>query len=311
MAESKQEHPELSRIGHWRLRLEEILTPAEEGDLWSRAADLFLMALILSDLVLVLLEDSQKIRSDDPALHFGLSAILGVFVVEYGLRLWASGADSRYAGFKGLRRFVMTPLMLIDLVSILPALRWLPLMGEAPLEQLVLLRLFRLLRLIRYFEPVMVVLVRTVLRVQRELGVIFVGMLLVVVCSSALMHKLEPENFASTGEAMWWSVVTLTTVGYGDVVPATLWGRLLGASLMFGGLAMFALPAGLLGAAFTREIALHQERRQINRERRRERRRGEAQKRKEDEEQAQEKASLLCPHCGKSFGAHSMISPPS
>ena len=276
-----------------RQRVHRIVSPAEPGDTSSLVFDLAIVGLIVFDLLLFVID------SVDPGgrrlfaqAEYG---ILTVFTIEYALRMWVCTSDPRYGRRLGRLRYAVTPMALVDLVAILPGLNLLPLGLSLPVE-LTAVRAFRLLKLIRYV-PAVKILGRAFLRVRREFGALFVVMVLVVVSAGILLFRIEgeanPEQFRSIPHAMWWGIVTMTTVGYGDQIPVTATGRLVGSLVMIFGIGMFALPAGLLGAAFTEEMNLELERRRRLRVRRR-RRAAELRGEPMGEE-------LTCPHCGERF----------
>ena len=147
---------------------------------------------------------------------------------------------------------MLTPLAIIDLLAILPF--YLPMIIPLDLRFIRAVRLFRLFRLFkmgRYSKAVFIL--KKVLKEKKEelVLIIFVIFLLLIIFSS-LMYFIEkeaqPEAFSNIPEAMWWGIITLTTVGYGDVYPITPLGKILGALIAFLGIGMFALPAGILGS---------------------------------------------------------------
>ena len=144
---------------------------------------------------------------------------------------------------------------IIDLMAILPA--YLNFFVHLDLRFLRVLRLFRLLKLTRYFVSLQILL-RVI---QREKGsfqaVIFILVIMIVMTASAIYvveNKAQPEAFSSIPKAMWWAVVTLTTVGYGDVTPVTNLGRILGAFITILGVGIAALPAGILASGLANEL---------------------------------------------------------
>lgn len=194
-----------------------------------------------------------------------------IFTVEYLLRIWSCTAEPRFSHpVFGRLRFAVTPLLLIDLLALAPF--YLPFLG---LEDLRTLRALRLLawaaRLGRYFEGI-----RTLGKVLQskalELMTVVLVLAVMLILASAMMyyaeHTAQPEAFASIPESMWWSIITLTTVGYGDVSPVTPMGKLMAGVIAVMGIGMFALPAGILGSGFLAEI------------------------------QKRDQAARICPHCG-------------
>ena len=239
-------------------RAHEILEAAPEGDRVSRALDYFIIALILLNTAALILSTVRPIYAMAPALFQYLELVsVSIFVVEYVLRIWACTVEPRYAHpVYGRLRFALSPLLLIDLLAIVPF--FLPLLG---LEDLRFLRAVRLLaraaRLGRYFRGIRTL--GTVISSRGyELLTVVLVLAVMLVLASALMyfaeHQAQPDAFASIPEAMWWSVITLTTVGYGDVSPVTSLGKIMAGVIAIMGIGMFALPAGILGSGFLEEI---------------------------------------------------------
>lgn len=242
-----------------RGRVWRILEIAEPGDRASLVFDLAIRALIAANVLAVIVESVPEVQ-DVAALWFRAFdvASVAVFSVEYLLRVWSAPEDERYAGgVRGRLRFAVTPLALVDLAAVLPA--YLPMMGVdlRILRGVRLVRLVRILKLFRYSRALRS-LGRTFRRKRAELllTLSMVGLLLLV--ASTLMyyaeHTAQPETFGSIPEALWWGVVTLTTLGYGDVVPMTLLGRIMGGLFALSGLLIVALPTAILGSAFVEEL---------------------------------------------------------
>lgn len=183
---------------------------------------------------------------------------VAVFSVEYILRVWSCTVDERYSSpIRGRIRFMLSPYALIDLLAILPF--YLPVViGEQGAERMLrIFRLFRLLKIARYSDST--TLITDVFRRKaQELLITILVMSIWLVFVSSLMYYVErdaqPEVFTSIPASIWWGIVTLTTVGYGDVVPITSLGRALGAIIALLGIAIFALPAGIIASGFTEEL---------------------------------------------------------
>jgi voltage-gated potassium channel len=179
------------------------------------------------------------------------------FTVEYLLRIWSctqhrSGLYSR--PFMGRLRYMLSPMVLVDLMVLLPF--YAALASGADLRFLRLVRLLWILKITRYL-PAMGALARVLKRERRTLAAVLAVMLIMLFIASSLIylleHDLQPEKFGSIPEAMWWGMSTLTTVGYGDVVPVSVMGKVLGSVIMLLGIGTFALPAGVLASAFAEE----------------------------------------------------------
>jgi voltage-gated potassium channel len=182
------------------------------------------------------------------------------FSTEYLVRAWSSAADPRYAGFGGRVRYALTPLALLDLLSVVPYFAG---YGSHSFV-LRLLRLFRLLalsRLLRYSEAMRLVL-KSIYDRRHELAfAMSLAGCTILLCAAALYSveaDVQPKAFGSIPRALWWSVSTLTTVGYGDVVPVTLLGRFFAALTALSGIGLIAMPTGILAAAFSEAFAARQ-----------------------------------------------------
>jgi voltage-gated potassium channel len=180
-----------------------------------------------------------------------------VFLVEYGARLWAAGENPRYAGISGRIRYALTPSALVDLLAVLPM--FVVILGS----EAFILRIFRLIRILRLARlgrfSVAAQAISTAVSARRYellMSVVFAGILLLF--SSTVLYVVEsdgqPENFGSIPRAMWWSIATLTTVGYGDVYPLTVAGRIFAGVTAITGIGLIAMPTGILAAAFSDAI---------------------------------------------------------
>ena len=184
---------------------------------------------------------------------------VSIFLVEYGLRFWASPeyADNpETAGWRRRWRYLVSPHALVDAAALAPSgIAVVILMGggDGPsLSFLLTVRLLtRTLKLARYFTAARR-LALTVRQKSGQLLTIVVALIVALVMAATLMYfaetEAQPEVFSSIPAAMWWSVVTLTTVGYGDTVPITPIGRVLAAAIAVLGIGLFALPAGIISA---------------------------------------------------------------
>lgn len=179
----------------------------------------------------------------------------GLFLGEYLIRLWIAPENPRYAHpLWGRLRWMMTPTAIIDIVALIPALVF---VGAGPVY---ILRLFRLARILRIAKLGRMSSAITLMRdavVERrfELLLSLAMALVLLVLSSTAMYLVEgpvnPDAFGSIPRAMWWSIVTLTTIGYGDVFPQTLGGRMIAGATALCGIGLIAAPTGILSAAFS------------------------------------------------------------
>lgn len=232
---------------------------AREGDRASRVFDLLIRGLIAANVVAVVVETVPEVAAVGGGwLHGFEVASVAIFSVEYLLRVWSAPESGRFPGaVKGRLRFAVTPLALVDLFAVLPA--YLPMLGVdlRVLRGVRLFRLVRILKIVRYSRSLQS-LGRSFRRKREELVLTgFIGGLGVLFAATLMYyaeHPVQPEAFGSIPEAMWWGVVTVTTLGYGDVVPVTFLGRLMAAAFALGGILLIALPTAILGGAFVEEL---------------------------------------------------------
>ncbi len=238
-----------------RARIYQLLEGEQSDAPFRRALDRFLIALICLNVAAAILEtvDSVYLRFG-PFLYWFDFGSIAVFTVEYVARVWVCveepGREER-TPLRARLRYMASPIALADLIAIAPAL-----LGPLVMADLRWMRVFRLLRLFkltRYWSGL-----RVLVRVAREeaqvIGAAAFVLCVVMMLASGGMHIVEhraqPEAFGSIPAAMWWTVATLTTVGYGDVVPVTELGKVLAGFISLIGIVMVAMPAGILAAGF-------------------------------------------------------------
>ena len=246
----------------------DILIDVEVDKRADRLVALFLMLLIITNGMAVMLETVKglEIRYSRYFYLFELVSV-AVFTLEYLLRLWAITLNPVYKEpLRGRLRYVLSPMALTDLAAILPF--YLPIAMTIDLRLLRLLRLFRIFRLFkmtRYVESMRTF--QNVFKAKKsELTLTLVLIFLLLVFASSAMYAVEneaqPDKFSSIPETLWWGVITLTTIGYGDIYPVTPLGKIIGGIIAFLGIGLFALPAGILASGFSDELQKRRERQQ-------------------------------------------------
>jgi voltage-gated potassium channel len=256
--------------------------PRSSAARWVQRA---LALLILLNVTAVVLETVPSIQESWAGFFAWFEAVsLAVFSAEYLLRLWSAVEHPAHrAPLGGRLRWIASPAALVDLVAVLPGLIPASAFDLRSIRLLRLLRIARVAKLGRY--SVAVQTLHNVVRTRAaDLLSLLVMLLTLLVVSSTLMyfleHEAQPRAFSSIPATMWWGIVTLTTIGYGDLVPVTAAGRLLGGVIAIIGIGMFALPAGLRGAAFVEEL-------------------GRARAAASRRHHAGASGGGACPHCGK------------
>lgn len=258
------EATQLSSYQRARRRTAEVLYSADKDDPLTRFVDLGLIVLISLNVLAVILESVASISAylEVPFYYFEVFSV-AIFTVEFIARVWSvidnPWNERRAHPVRGRVRYMFTWYAIIDLLAIAPF--YLSMFIGADLRILRALRLLRIFKLTRY-SSAMTLLLMVFREESRTIGAaMFVSMLLMFVGATLAYifeHKVQPEHFSSIPAAMYWAVITMTTVGYGDIVPMTPYGKLIGALIGVVGLGMVALPAGILASGFNN--ALHRRR---------------------------------------------------
>ena len=239
-----------------RHKLYVALEPTRHGKSGLSALNRLIVLVIVLSVAFAVLESEPSIHDLAPRLFTDLEFGFGIFfLVEYVARLWVAPEIPGYSGgMRGRLRYAMTPAALLDLLAVAP-LFVTAVTGEAyVLRTLRLVRVLRLAKLGR-FTTASRALSAAVHARRYELLVSIAVAGFILLLTSTLMYLVEgheqPEIFGSIPRSMWWAISTLTTVGYGDAVPATLLGRVLGGITAVTGIGLIAMPAGILAAAMS------------------------------------------------------------
>lgn len=231
-----------------RLRLFEIIEAASEDDRISNVYDVFMMVTILASLIPLAFKTEYRIF----VIMDAVAAV--IFVIDYALRLFT--AD--YKVKKGKLSFLIypfTPMALLDLLCILPSLNLI----SGSFRVLKVFRLLRTFRVFRVFKAVRysksLIVIKAVLRNSRK-PLITVCLMAVgyILFSALVIFNAEPDTFPNYFDAIYWATVSLTTMGYGDITPVTTIGRAITMISSVLGIAIIALPSGIITAGLMEEI---------------------------------------------------------
>jgi voltage-gated potassium channel len=243
--------------------------------------NLFIIGLIALNSLAIILHSVPEIRSHPPWSNFFVDfEIFSViaFTIEYGLRVWSSVENSEYRDpLWGRLKYMVSAWALVDLLAILPFYVTFFTTDFGLIRILRLLRVVRLYRVTKYSRALH--MIKSAVRYTREELIISYAFLMfaMLIASSIiyyLEHPTQPEAFSSIPASMWWGVVTMTTLGYGDVYPITALGKVFGGLIAILGVALFSLPTGILASGFIEQINETKRKERTNRPKN-------------------------CPHCGK------------
>lgn len=232
-----------------RKRIYEIIEIAEENDCLSRIYDVFMMVIIVLSLIPVATKNSDGFVGT-------LDIITAtIFLVDYVLRLITADFKLRKGG-KSFFLYPFTPMAIIDILAILPSV--LPLNGAFRvlkiLRLLRTLRVFRVFKVIRYSKSISIIM--RVFMKQKDSLMIVGGLAIGYILVSALtMISIEPNTFPTFFDAIYWATVSLTTVGYGDIYAVSTAGKIITMISSVFGIAIVALPAGIITAGYMDEIS--------------------------------------------------------
>jgi voltage-gated potassium channel len=241
-----------------KLRVYEVLEVAKPGDKASRVFDIFIISLIFLNVLAVIFQTVQSLAKYEVFFNAFEIFSVAVFTMEYILRVWSCDVHGGSSPIRARIQYMLSPLAIVDLIAILPF--YLPMLIPFDLRfvrALRLVRLFRLFKVGRYSNALKTL--SEVLKSKKEelLVTIFMVFILLIIASSLMYYvekEVQQDAFPNIPAAMWWAVATLTTVGYGDVYPVTVLGKILGSIISLLGVGLFALPAGILASGFAEEI---------------------------------------------------------
>ncbi|MBC7389636.1 MAG: ion transporter [Opitutaceae bacterium] len=260
----------MKRIESFKRTVAEVLGHGMRQDRYAAKFDIFIEALVLLNVIAIVLESFDEI-DQMYMLEFDIfeAFTVIVFTLEFLGRMWV--ADLRYPAkykWQAYRKFLLTPMAWIDLLAIIPF--FIPFIITADLRHIRILRIMRLLRvfnLSKYSQSLRLIN-RIVIEKKQELMATLLLFSSVLIVSATIIFWLEkdiqPDKFPSILHACWWAVITLTTIGYGDVYPMTGYGQLLGGIVGIIGVIITAIPVGIISSGFVQKMEETQYRKRIS-----------------------------------------------
>ena len=252
----------MSKYQEVQNRLNQILERADVGDRVSRRIDLFLTALVIVNIISITLESVPHIYAEYKTLFTWIEIIsVGIFTVEYLCRVWVapskvSGRCSFAGACKARAKYMLSFSGLVDLLSILPFY----LRAFFPYLDLRILRALRLLRILKlsHYNSAMEDLFEAINEERRSFYAASYLFAILFILSSTLMYFAEyrthPTGFQSIPDSMYWALITLTTVGYGDITPITVAGKLIAVGSAILGVIVVALITGIVASSFNAQL---------------------------------------------------------
>ena len=260
-------------------RVYKIIQPHNNHDLTSTIFDWFIVSLIAINVLITIFDSLDLSKQASNTLRIIETITVIIFTIEYLLRLWTANVIyKKLTSLKAAFKYAFTFLMLMDLVAILPFY-----MQFLFYIDLNILRIFRLFRIIWFFRikwEYIKVLTNIIAVFKKKAFSLFFSMFLIftlMIIASILMYAAEknaqPEVFSNALYGLWWAVITITTVGYGEIYPITVFGKVLAAFFSILSIGLIAIPTGVISSGFI-------------------------EKAREDRIKARGK-KRFCPYCGK------------
>lgn len=236
-------------------RVFEIIEKGQKGDIASILFDVIVMVLISLNVVSVFMESFSLTEDFSKKLKLFEIFSIVLFTLEYVLRIWTAPClFPEKSEVRARIKYIFSFMALVDLLAILPF--YIPFLIKIDLRVLRALRIFRLFRLLkfnRYTKAMKNVFKVLKLKSADLISSVFIVLILMLI-SSALMYSIEgsaqPKAFENAFSGLWWAIATFTTVGYGDIYPITVAGKILGGIVSLLGIGLVAVPTGIISSGF-------------------------------------------------------------
>lgn len=232
-----------------RKRIFEIIEASKDNDVWSRVYDIFMIVVIIASLV------PLAFKTEYEAFFIIDKICVVIFIIDYILRLITADYKFNKKGIGSFLRYPFTFAALIDLISILPSITVL----NSGFKVLRVMRMVRAVRVLRVFKAArysksIQIIARVFQSSKAPLAAVGTLAIIYVFASAMVVMNVEPDSFNTFFDAVYWATVSLTTMGYGDIYPVTTVGRLVTMVSSIFGIAIVALPAGIITAGYMEEI---------------------------------------------------------
>ena len=227
-------------------RLFDIIEVQKEKDAASHAYDLMIIVTIIVGMIPLMFKEENIFTT-----LIDLFAV-AIFLYDYLIRVYTADYKMGFMSYKAYMAYLVTPLAIIDLLSVLPILTFF-ITVPAISNVLHILRVCRIMKLVRYSKT-MVSITNMIRRVKKQLSAVLLLTLVYILASAMIIFQVEPDTFDNFFEAVYWATISITTIGYGDISPVSTVGKLITIISALVGVAVIALPTGIITAAYVDEI---------------------------------------------------------
>ncbi|WP_035791913.1 MULTISPECIES: ion transporter [unclassified Butyrivibrio] len=231
----------------FKKRIYEVIEVSSIGDASSRAYDILMTTTVIVGMIPLTLKA-------DNIYTFIIEIMTGIiFLIDYCARVYTADYKMGYISIHAYFAYVLTPLAIFDLLSVMPIL-YVFFPTSQSLRLLKLIRVFRVVKLVRYSKT-MIVIANVLRKVKKQLLAVLILITIYIFVSAMLVFQLEPNLFDNFFDALYWATISITTIGYGDISPTTDIGRFITMISALVGVAVIALPSGMITAAYMNEIS--------------------------------------------------------
>lgn len=236
-----------------------VIQIGDKSDIMSRSFDVFITVVILLNIVVLFMSTFPELERFHTLFQAIEHITVGIFIVEYALRLWTAEFLFAHQGkVKAALSFIVTPDGIIELLTILP---FFFLSGFVVFRMLRVVRIFQLFRINSNFDSfnaITSVLYKKRNQILSSLFIILILMLASSLFMYSFEHEAQPENFRNAFSGMWWAVSTMLTIGYGDIYPITVLGKVCAIIISILGVGAVAIPTGIISAGFVEQYSILQ-----------------------------------------------------
>ena len=238
-----------SRAENVKRRIYEIVEVGKGGDTASKAYDI----MMLVGVIVGILPMTLKTANQYTGYIYSITNLM--FLFDYVVRIYTADYKMGYKSFKAYIAYIFTPMAIVDFLSLIPILA-VVMPHSVTIGYFRLLRVFRVMRLLKLvrYSKTMATIQNVLYRVRNQLLAVLILTFAYIIASALFIFQMEPDLFDSFFDALYWATVSITTIGYGDITPVTFGGRVITMISSLVGVAVIALPSGIITAAYMDEI---------------------------------------------------------
>ena len=245
----------MSKYKSFKHKVFDIIQIGDKSNFLSRAFDFFIVVVIFTNIIVLFLETFDECAPFYNVLTVIEKVTAGIFCVEYALRIWTADIlyDDDKHNVKSILRFMRSYDGVVDLLTIIPAFF---LSGFVAFRMLRVVRIFHLFRLNSQYDSFNVITSVIFGKKNQLISSVFIILILMMassLCMYSAEHDAQPQVFKNAFSGIWWSVSTVLTVGYGDIYPVTVLGRVMAILIAFMGVLLVAIPTGIISAGFVEQ----------------------------------------------------------